>query len=155
MLSLAFAFLVAILAPKIAVTLFAQDGSALLSIRQQTRVPGSWLILTPTGERLALIRRPRFHRARPERWFITDLGGRVVAAFRDRSRGRALLRALTAGIIAPSSKELELRAGEESSGQLTVRGSGADATRRLDLTRHPLDARITFAAAALILTGEP
>jgi hypothetical protein len=154
-LSLAFAFLVAILAPKIVVTMFGSDAAALLSIRQLTRVPGSWLILTPTGERLAIVRRPRFHRARRERWFITDLGGRTVALFRDRSLARTLLRVLTIGIVAPARRELELVASGVSTGQLTSHGGGTDATRRLDLVRHPVDARITIAAAALILTGEP
>lgn len=154
-LSLGFAFLVAVLGPKIAVTLLAHDGAALLSIRQLTRVPGSWLIMTPAGERLAIVRRPRFHRARAERWHITDLAGRIVASFRDHSATRRLIRLLTAGIVAPGTRELELLAGETKSGQLTSRGGGAEATRRLDLTRHPVDARITLAAAALILTGEP
>lgn len=154
-LSLGFAFLVAVLGPNIAVTLLAPHGAAVLSIRQLTRVPGSWLIMTPAGERLALVRRPRFHRARGERWFITDLGGRVVASFRDRSSARRIVRLLTFGIVAPAARELEFVAGEASSGQLTSRGGGAEATRRLDVTRHPIDARITLAAAALILTGEP
>jgi hypothetical protein len=149
-LTFAFLGLVVLVAPRVIVTLYDAEAASVFTIRQTSKVPGSWIVVAPSGERIGSIRRSLLRRFIPERWTIASPQERDLAFFRNVSPGRAILRKLTLDFAAAG--DLVFVVGRETTGRV-VRNEGRSA-HRLEVARHRIDSRLTLAAVMLILTGD-
>ncbi len=151
-LTLAFLGLVVFIAPRITVNIHDTSAAVAFSLRQRSKIPGLWVVMSPAGEPLGFVRRSILRRFVPERWTISSAQEREVARFRPVSAGRALLRKLTLDLAPGRSGDLIFIVGRETQGRIVRASSGSP--HRLEVARHRIDSRLTLAAAILILTGD-
>lgn len=148
-LTLGFAVVIALLVPKIRVTLYDNDQPAL-SITQVSAFPGArYTIATPNGSTLAEIRRSAFSRFGRHRWTLWQ-NGRYLGDAIEESFFGALLRKLLGKFSRTFETNVALRYGGMVVGRIPRRTAD-----RLELSNDALDRRIAVALATLILGREP
>ena len=146
-LTLAFAFLIALLVPRTNVTLY-DDGQPALTISQKNVFPTScFVVATPNGATLGEVRKSIFSRLGRNRWTIVH-EGRYVASASEESFGRALIRKL----LGKFSRGFESNVVIEHAGTIHRRPPRPDV---LEITSDALDRRVLVALATLVLGREP
>lgn len=152
-LTIAFASFIGILVPRINVTLY-DDGNPALSISQRSVFPSAlYVVSTPNGTNLAVLKKRFLSRLGRNRWTITQDGRYVGDAVEDSFFG-ALLRKLLGKFSRKFETNVRLEYGGLDAGRIIRR---PDAGGRVDVleVRSALDRRVAVALATLILGREP
>jgi hypothetical protein len=152
-LTLIFAFFIALLVPRVNVTLYDEHHPAL-TISQRTTHPGvSYVVATPNGATLAELRKTAFSRLGRHRWRIVQ-EGRLLAEAVEESWTRAIVRKALGKFNRRFETNLRIEYGGLDAGRIIRRpeGKGVDL---LELTSDALDRRVAVALATLILGREP
>ncbi len=153
-LTLIFAFFIALLVPRINVTLYDEHHPAL-TISQRTTHPGvSYVVATPNGATLAELRKTAFSRLGRHRWRIVQ-EGRLLAEAVEESWTRAMVRKALGKFNRRFETNLRIEYGGLDAGRIIRRPDGQGAVDTLELTTDALDRRVAVALATLILGREP
>ena len=153
-LTLIFAFFIALLVPRINVTLYDEHHPAL-TISQRTTHPGvSYVVATPNGATLAELRKTPFSRLGRHRWRIVQ-EGRLLAEAVEESWGRAMVRKALGKFNRRFETNLRIEYGGLDAGRIIRRPDGNGAVDTLELTSDALDRRVAVALATLVLGREP
>jgi hypothetical protein len=152
-LTLVFAFTIALLVPRTNVTLYDEAHPAL-TIAQRSLLPPAFIVATPNGVRLAELRRRSLSRFGRERWWIVQ-DGRFVGQAVEESFVRALRRKLLGKFSRRFETNLRIEYGGLAAGAILRRPDAARRVDRLELTTDALDRRVAVALALLILGREP
>jgi hypothetical protein len=153
-LTLIFAFFIALLVPRINVTLYDEHHPAL-TISQRATHPGiSYVVAAPNGTTLAELRKSPFSRLGRHHWTITQ-AGRLIADVREESWSRAMLRKVVGKFNKRFDSNLHILYGGLEAGRIVRRPQDDGSVDMLELTNDVLDRRIAVALATLILGREP
>lgn len=148
-LTLLFAFFIALLVPRIHVTLFDNDQPAL-TIAQRSFFPAaSYIVATPNGATLAELRRSALSRIGRNRWTIWQEGRYLGDAIEESFIG-ALVRKVFGKFSRRFETNVAIRHGGIVVGRIPRRTADL-----LELTSEMLDRRVAVAVATLILGREP
>jgi hypothetical protein len=154
LLTVIFAFFIALLVPRINVTLYDEHHPALTLSQRSTFPTASYIVATPNGTTLAELRKTAFSRLGRHRWTIVQ-EGRLVAEAREESWPAALRRKLLGKFNRRFETNLRLESGGLPIGQILRRPDAQGSVDVLELTNDALDRRIAVALATLILGREP
>jgi hypothetical protein len=153
-LTLIFAFVIALLVPRTNVTLY-DDSHPALTIAQQSVFPtASYVVATPNGATLALLRKSFLSRLTRNRWTIWQ-EGRYVGDGREESLARALRRKLLGKFSRRSEADVLIEYGGLEAGRVIRRPDEQGRMDLLVLESDALDRRVAVALATLILGREP
>lgn len=153
-LTLAFASFIALLVPRINVTLY-DDGSPALSISQRSAFPSAnFIVATPNGATLATLHKSFLSRLGRNRWTITQ-EGRFLGDAIEESFGGALARKVLGKFSRRFETNIEIQHGGIEAGRIIRRPDGEHPVDLLELTGDGLDRRVAVALATLILGREP
>ena len=154
LLTIAFAFFIAILVPRTNVTLF-DDGRPALSISQRSVFPtATFIVATPNGVTLAVLHKSFLSRLGRNRWTITQ-EDRFLADAMEQSFGGAIMRKLLGKFSRRFETDVAIQHGGIPVGTIVRRPEGDRAVDVLELSSDALDRRIAVALATLILGREP
>ena len=149
-MTLVFATFIALLVPRTNVTLY-DNGQPALTISQKSVFPSAtYVVATPNGGTLALLRKSFLSRLGRNRWTIVQ-EGRFVGDAVEASFFGALLRKLLGKFSRRFETDIRLEHGGMAAGQITRRVQ----PETLTLTGDALDRRVAVALATLILGREP
>lgn len=153
-LTLAFAGLIAVLVPRTSVTLY-DDGMPALSIAQRSVFPAStYVVSTPNGGALAVLRKGLLARLGRNRWTITQ-EGRFIGEAVEESLGGAILRKLLGKFSRRFETNVRIEHGGLGAGRIIRRPDRQQRADVLELSGAGLDRRVAVALATLILGREP
>lgn len=153
-LTLAFASFIGILVPRTNVTLY-DDGNPALSISQRSVFPSAlYVVSTPNGATLAVLKKGFLSRLGRNRWTITQDGRFVGDAIEDSFVG-ALLRKLLGKFNRRFETNVRIHFGGLDAGRILRRPDAGGRVDVLELTGAGLDRRVAVALATLILGREP
>jgi hypothetical protein len=153
-LTLIFAFFIAMLVPRINVTLYDEHHPAL-TISQRTTHPGvSYVVAAPNGASLGELRKTAFSRLGRHRWRIVQ-EGRLLAEAVEESWTRAMVRKALGKFSRRFETNLRIEYGGLDAGRIIRRPEGKGDVDILELTSDALDRRVAVALATLILGREP
>lgn len=148
-LTLAFSFVIALLTPRISVTLHEEQQPAL-TITQRAIFPSAvYAVSTPNGAPLAELRKSFLSRLGRNRWRIFQ-EGRFVGEAREIGFFGAMLRKLFGKFSRTFETDVEITSGGLETGRILRRTGDA-----LVVTSDALDRRVLVALATLILGREP
>jgi len=150
-LTLSFAFLIALLVPRTNVTLF-DDGTPALTISQ--RAAAAYVVATPNGAILAHFRKSPFSFLGRTRWTVTH-DGRVLAEAIEESFGRAILRKLYGKFSRRFETNFDIRLPGVEMGRIIRRPNERGEFDVLELNGDAVDRRVAVALAAVVLGREP
>jgi hypothetical protein len=154
LLTVIFAAFIAMLVPRSNVTLY-DDGTPALTISQKAVFPSAtYIVATPNGATLALLRNTFFSRLGRNRWTIAQEGRYLGDAIEESFLG-AMLRKVFGKFSRNFETDMRIHFGGLDAGRIVRR---PDAERRTDvlmLNSDALDRRVAVALAALILGREP
>jgi hypothetical protein len=154
LLTLVFAFFIAVLVPRINVTLYDEHHPAL-TISQRATHPGvSYVVAAPNGTTLAELRKTAFSRLGRHRWTIVQ-SGRLIAEATETSWTRAMVRKALGKFDRRFETDFRIEFGGLAAGRIIRRPDANGAADVLELTNDALDRRIAVALATLILGREP
>ena len=154
LLTLIFSFGIALLVPRTNVTLY-DDGTPALTISQQSVFGGaSYLVSTPNGATLAVIRKSAFSRLGRNRWAIL-IDRRVHGEAVEESFGRAIIRKLLGKFSRAFEADIRILHGGVEAGRIIRRRNPRGEVDVLELTSDAIDRRVAVALATLVLGGEP
>jgi hypothetical protein len=149
-----FAFFIAMLVPRINVTLY-DEHHPTLTISQRATHPGtSYVIATPNGTTLAELRRSALSRLGRHRWTIVQ-DGRLLGEAKEESWSRAMTRKLLGKFDRRFETNLVIEHGGLEAGRIIRRPDAQGVVDTLELTSDALDRRIAVALATLVLGREP
>jgi hypothetical protein len=153
-LTVTFAFLIALLVPRVNVTLYDEHHPAL-TLSQRSQHPGvTYVVAAPNGTTLAELRKAPFSRLGRHRWSIVQ-EGRLLAEAVEESWGRAMLRKLLGKFSRKFETNFRIEYGGLEAGRIVRRPDAEGAVDVLELTSDALDRRIAVALATVILGREP
>lgn len=153
LLTLLFAFFIALLVPRVNVTLF-DGGRPALTISQLTVFPSArWVVTTADGLALAEIRKSHWSRLGRNRWTLLHQG-RFLGEAVEEGFGRALARKFAGKFSRRYETDVVIQSGGLDAGRVRRRHNSA-AVDRLELTGDSIDPRIGVALATLVLGREP
>ncbi|HEX2835466.1 MAG TPA: hypothetical protein VHW00_20815 [Thermoanaerobaculia bacterium] len=148
-LTLVFAFVIAMLVPRIEVTLFDNDQPAL-TISQRATFPGArYVVSTPNGTTLAEFHKSFLSRLGRNRWTIWH-EGRYLGDVIEESFFGALLRKFLGKFSRSFDTDVAIRFGGMVVGRIPRKTADL-----LELANDMLDRRVAVALATLILGKEP
>lgn len=148
-LTVTFASFIAMLVPRVNVTLYDEHHPAL-TIWQRTLFPSAaYVVATPNGATLAEVRKTFFSRLGRNRWTITQ-DGRFLGEAVEESLGAALLRKFLGKFHRRFETNLSITHGGLETGRILRREGDV-----LELTSDALDRRVAVALATLVLGREP
>jgi hypothetical protein len=148
-LTVVFAFVIALLVPRIEVTLFDNDQPAL-TISQRATFPGaSYIVSTPNGATLAELRKSFLSRLGRNRWTIWH-EGRFMGDAVEESFFGAIVRKFLGKFSRRFDTDVAIRHGGMVIGRIPRRTADV-----LELSSDMLDRRVVVALATLILGREP
>lgn len=148
-LTIAFAFLIALLVPRVNVTLY-DDGQPALTISQKAVFPAAcYAVATPNGATLAELRKSVFSRLGRNHWSIVH-EGRYAGGAAEESFSRALVRKL----LGKFSRRFESNVILDHGGAI-IRRPNSNRVDVLELTSDAVDRRVAVALATLVLGREP
>lgn len=154
LLTLAFSSVIALLVPRVNVTLYDEHHPAL-TISQRTIFPAAtFLVATPNGATLAELRKSPFSRLGRNRWTITQ-DGRFLGDAKEGSFFGAIARKFLGKFNRRFETNIEIAYGGIVAGRIVRRPDGASPVDTLELTSDALDRRIAVALATLVLGREP
>jgi hypothetical protein len=148
-LTIAFALLIAMLVPRMQVTLYDGAQPALTIAQRKVFPSATYAVSTPNGTQLAELRKSVLSRLGRNRWTIAQDGRYVGEAHEDSFAG-----AIRRKLIGKFSRRFETDV------IITYGGIGAGRIRRrsddvLELTSDALDRRVAVALATMVLGREP
>ena len=153
-LTIAFTFIIALLTPRVSVTLY-DEGQPALTISQRSAFPSAaYFVTTPNGGHLAELRKSSFSRLGRNRWTI-HLDGRYVGDAVEASFFGALLRKLYGKFSRRFETDVRISHGGIEAGRILRRPNPSGRVDVLDVTSDALDRRVLVAIATLILGREP
>jgi hypothetical protein len=153
-LTLAFATFIGILVPRTNVTLY-DDGQPALSISQRSVFPAAlYVVATPNGTTLAVLRKGFLSRLGRNRWVITQEGRFVGDAVEESFLG-ALLRKLLGKFSRQFETNVRIQFGGIDAGRIIRKPEQGGRVDVLELVGAGLDRRVAVALATLILGREP
>lgn len=152
LLTIVFVVLIAMLVPRANVTLYDDDTPAL-TISQRSAFPSeSYVISTPNGASLAILRRSLFARLGRNRWTILS-EGRPIGHAVEESFSRAFVRKF----LGKFNRRFDTNVRVEYSGldAGVIYRRGVDSSDVLELRNDAADRRVCVALATVILGREP
>lgn len=153
-LTFAFAYCISLLVPRIDVTLF-EEGAPALTISQRSVAPrASWVVMTPDGEELAVIRKSFASRFGRNRWRVDQHGRTIGSAIEDSFFG-ALVRKIFGKFNRRFETNMIVRNGDVDTARIIRRPEANGQYDLLELTGNLLDTRVVVALATLVLGREP
>ena len=153
-LTLAFATVIALLVPRVSVTLYDGQEPAL-TISQRSVFPGAtYVVATPNGTALAELRKSAFSRLGRNRWVIAQ-EGRYLGDAKEESFFGAMRRKLLGKFNRRFESDVRIVAGGISAGRIIRRPDASARVDVLEVTSDVLDRRVAVALATLILGREP
>jgi hypothetical protein len=150
-LTLVFAFLIAMLVPRANVTLYDEDTPALTITQRGVFPAETYVVSAPNGASLALLRRGLFARLGRNRWTI-ESEGRAIGYAVEESFPRALLRKLLGKFNRRYDTNVHVEYNGLPAGTIYRRGADSDV---LELRSDAADRRVCVALATVILGREP
>lgn len=148
-LTLLFALLIAMLVPRVNVTLFEDDRPALTISQKKVFPSATYVVTTPNGTQLAEFRKSVLSRLGRNKWTITH-EGRYLGEAREESFMGAMLRKLFGKFSRSFETNVRITYGGMEAGRILRRPTDV-----LQLTIDALDRRVAVALATLILGREP
>jgi len=153
-LTLVFASFIALLVPRVNVTLYDEHHPAL-TLAQKSMFPTTrYAVSTPNGTSLAELRRAPFSRLGRHRWSILQ-DGRVVAEAIEESWPRAIVRKLLGKFSRRYESNFRIEYGGLPAGRIVRHPDADGAIDLLEVTHDALDRRVAVALATAILGREP
>jgi hypothetical protein len=153
-LTLLFATFIALIVPRVNVTLY-DDNHPALTVSQTAVFPSSrYVVATPNGVTLAELHKGAFSRLGRNRWTIFQ-ERRFVGEAIEASLAGALVRKVLGKFSRRFETDLLVRYGGLPAGRIVRRPGPDGATDILELTSDALDRRVAVALATLILGREP
>jgi hypothetical protein len=153
-MTVAFASFIALLVPRVNVTLH-DDGNPALSISQRSVFPAaSYVVALPNGNTLARLNKTFFSRIGRNRWTITQ-DDRYVGDAIEESFGGALLRKVLGKFNRRFQTDMHIEYDGVPAGRIIRRPDAEGRMDELELTSDALDRRVAVALATLILGKEP
>lgn len=153
-LTVAFATFIGILVPRANVTLYDENNPAL-SISQRSVFPSaSYVVATPNGATLAMLRKGFLSRLGRNRWTILQ-DGRFVGDAVEENFGGAVLRKILGKYSRRFETNVRIEYGGVLAGSIIRRPAPQQHVDALELTTDALDRRVAVALATLILGREP
>ncbi len=154
LLTLLFAFCIALLVPRVHVTLY-DDGQPALTVSQRSAFPAArYLVSTPNGATLGELRKSFFARLGRNRWTIAQ-DGRLIGEAAEPSFSGALVRKFAGKFNRRFEENLRITYGGLDAGTIVRRPDAQGHADLLEITSDALDRRIAVALATLVLGGEP
>jgi hypothetical protein len=154
LLTFLFSFCIALLLPRVQVTLY-DDGQPALTVSQRSTFPtASYVVSTPNGVSLGELRKSLFSRLGRNRWTIVQ-EGRLIGEAAEESLGRALVRKFAGKFNRRFEENMGIESGGLLAGRILRRPDGQGRTDMLEITSDLLDRRIAVALATLVLGREP
>jgi hypothetical protein len=153
-LTLIFAFFIALLVPRVNVTLYDENHPALTIAQRATHPGTSYIVSAPNGTALAELRKTFLSRLGRHRWTIVQ-AGRLIAEAIEESWSRALVRKVLGKFSRRFETNLRIEHGGLEVGRIIRRPGPDGAVDVLELTNDALDRRIAVALGTLILGREP
>jgi hypothetical protein len=154
LLTLIFAFFIALLVPRINVTLYDEHHPALTLSQRSVFPTATYIVATPNGTTLAELRKTAFSRLGRHRWTIAQ-EGRLLAEAREESWPAAIRRKVLGKFNRRFETNLRIESGGLEAGRILRRPGDHGLADLLELTNDTLDRRIAVALATLILGREP
>ena len=153
-LTFAFSFLIAMLSPRVGVTLY--DGSQpALTISQRALFPSAiYTVTAPNGAELGELRKSFLSRLGRNGWTILQ-SGRHVGEAREESLGGALVRKVLGKFSRAFETDIVITHGGMDAGRIVRRRNASGRMDTLEVTSNALDRRLMVALATLILGREP
>lgn len=152
-LTLLFSFLIALLVPRVQVTLY-DDGQPALTLSQRSAFPSSYAVSMPNGAHLADLRKSFLSRLGRNRWTITQ-EGRLIGEVAEETFGGALIRKFAGKFSRRFEENLRIDYGGLAAARIVRRPDPDGRMDFLEITNDALDRRIAVAAATLVLGREP
>jgi hypothetical protein len=152
-LTVLFSFLIALLVPRVQVTLY-DDGHPALTLSQRSAFPAAYAVSAPNGAQLADLRKSLFSRLGRNRWTITQ-EGRLIGEIAEETFGGALIRKFLGKFSRRFEENLRIEYGGLAAGRIVRRPDPDGRMDFLEITNDALDRRIAVAAATLVLGREP
>ncbi|HYO79661.1 MAG TPA: hypothetical protein VE010_24565, partial [Thermoanaerobaculia bacterium] len=154
LLTIGFASVIALLVPRVNVTLYDEHHPAL-TVSQRSLFPtATYAIVTPNGATVAELRKSLFSRFGRNRWTILQ-DGRFIGDAAEESLFGALLRKVLGKFNRRFETNVRLTYGGVAAGHIVRRPDAYGRADLLELTNDALDRRIAVALATLILAREP
>lgn len=150
-LTLVFAFGIALLVPRVEVTLYEGDQPAVTISQNFVFPTSSYVVTTGGGAPLATLRRSAFSRLGRNRWTILNDGHAMGHAVEESFR-RSFLRKLLGKFHHRFDANVRLEYSGLDAGTIVRRGADADT---LEVRGNLIDRRVAVALATLILGSEP
>lgn len=153
-LTLVFAFFIALLVPRVNVTLYDEHHPALTLSQRSVFPTATYVVASPNGTALAELRKSSFSRLGRNRWVIVQ-NGRWIGEASEESLGRALVRKLLGKFSRNFETNVAIEHGGIPVGRVVRRPENGTPADVLELTSDALDRRVAVALATLILGREP
>ena len=150
-LTLVFALGIALLVPRVEVTLYEGDQPALTVSQNFVLPTASYVVATAGGATLATLRRSAFSRLGRNRWTIL-VDGRPMGQAVEESLRRSFIRKLLGKFHHRFNANVRIEYSGLDAGTIVRRGADADT---LDIRGDLIDRRVAVALATLILGSEP
>jgi hypothetical protein len=153
-LTLAFSSVIALLVPRVNVTLY-DEHNPVLTISQRAVFPTStFLVTTPNGATLAEFRKTALSRLGRNRWTILH-DGRYVGEAIEHSLAGAIARKFLGKFNRSFETNVNIAFGGVLAGRIVRRPDAHGRMDVLELSGNALDARVAVALATLVLGREP
>jgi hypothetical protein len=153
-LTVAFTFLITLLVPRVAVTLFDGAQPALTLTQRSIAPAATFAVTTPNGAQLADIRKSFLSRLGRHRWMILQ-DGRLIAEAVEESLGRALVRKLLGKFSRRFETDVVVTHGGIEVARIVRRRREDGKVDVLEVLRDALDRRVLVALATVVLGREP
>jgi hypothetical protein len=148
-LTVAFALLIAMLVPRVDVTLFEENRPALTISQRKVFPSATYVVMTPNGTQLAELRKSVLSRLGRNKWTIAH-DGRYLGEAREDSFTGAVLRKLLGKFSRKFETNVVLSYGGVEVGRILRRSGDV-----LELTSDAMDRRVAVALATMVLGREP
>lgn len=152
-LTVVFALLITLLAPRANVTLYEGQNPAI-TISQRSLVPAEYVVAAPNGAHLAEVRRSLFSRLGRSRWRIL-YDGRFLGEAVEASLGGALRRKLLGKFSRSFETDIVVTHGGLEIARILRRPDAYGRKDLLQITSDALDRRALVALATIVLGREP
>ena len=148
-LTIAFALCIAMLVPRVNVTLYEQNRPALTIAQTKVFPSATYVVTTPNGAQLAELRKSVFSRLGRNRWTIAQ-EGRYLGDAHEESFFGAIRRKFVGKFSRRFETNVSITYGGIEAGRIDRRTGDV-----LELTSDALDRRVAVALATLVLGREP
>lgn len=153
-LTMAFTFIISLLAPRANVTLY-DEGRPALTVSQRSGFPtAAYVVAAPNGAQLAELRKSFFSRLGRHRWIIRS-EGRYLGEAAEESFFGALLRKVLGKFSRRFQTDVVVTYAGGAAARILRRPDRHGRVDVLEVTNDALDRRVVVALATLILGSEP